>query len=120
MIKELYQQTVREVSLNVSAGRVDSLRRKNITKSGCRVYDNGYIGVAGCLGQPTADTWAAAERALGRQVPTAPPETGKEGVRGQGEAHIPEEEFRAGGSKGAPAGKGSGRGGRRSAGAGIH
>ena len=39
MIKELYQQTVREVSLNVSAGRVDSLRRKNITKSGCRVYD---------------------------------------------------------------------------------
>ena len=54
MIKELYQQTVREVSLNVSAGRVDSLRRKNITKSGCRVYDNGYIGVAGCLGLPTA------------------------------------------------------------------
>ena len=63
MIKELYQQTVREVSLNVSAGRVESLRKKNVTKSGCRVYDNGYIGVAGCLGQPTADTWAAAERA---------------------------------------------------------
>lgn len=96
MIKELYQQTVREVSLNVSAGRVDSLRRKNITKSGCRVYDNGYIGVAGCLGQPTADTWAAAERALARQVPTAPPETGKERVREQGEALIPAEEFRAG------------------------
>ena len=96
MIKELYQQTVREVSLNVSAGRVDSLRRKNITKSGCRVYDNGYIGVAGCLGQPTADTWAAAERALARQVPTAPPETGKERIREQGEALIPAEEFRAG------------------------
>ncbi len=96
MIKELYQQTVREVSLNVSAGRVDSLRRKNITKSGCRVYDNGYIGVAGCLGQPTADTWAAAERALARQVPTAPPETGRERVREQGEALIPAEEFRAG------------------------
>ena len=96
MIKELYQQTVREVSLNVSAGRVESLRRKNITKSGCRVYDNGYIGVAGCLGQPTADTWAAAERALARQVPTAPPETGRERVREQGEALIPAEEFRAG------------------------
>lgn len=96
MIKELYQQTVREVSLNVSAGRVDSLRRKNITKSGCRVYDNGYIGVAGCLGQPTADTWAAEERALARQVPTAPPETGKERIREQGEALIPAEEFRAG------------------------
>ncbi len=96
MIKELYQQTVREVSLNVSAGRVDSLRRKNITKSGCRVYDNGYIGVAGCLGQPTADTWAAAEQALARKVPAAPPETGKERVREQGEALIPAEEFRAG------------------------
>lgn len=96
MIKELYQQTVREVSLNVSAGRVDSLRRKNITKSGCRVYENGYLGVAGCLGQPTADTWTAAERALARQVPTAPPETGKERIREQGEALIPAEAFRAG------------------------
>lgn len=96
MIKELYQQTVREVSLNVSAGRVDSLRSKRITKSGCRVYDNGYIGVAGCLGQPTADTWAAAEQALARKVPAAPPETGKERVREQGEALIPAEEFRAG------------------------
>lgn len=96
MIKELYQQTVREVSLNVSAGRVDSLRRKNITKSGCRVYDNGYIGVAGCLGRPTADAWAAAERALARQVPAAPPETGRERVREQGEPLIPAEEFRAG------------------------
>ena len=96
MIKELYQQTVREVSLSVSAGRVDSLRRKRITKSGCRVYENGYLGVAGCLGQPTADTWAAAERALARQGPTAPPETGKERIREQGEALIPAEAFRAG------------------------
>lgn len=96
MIKELYQQTVREVSLNVSAGRVDSLRKKEITKSGCRVYENGFIGVAGYLGQPTADTWAAAEAALARQVPAAPPETGKERVREQGEALIPAEEFRAG------------------------
>ena len=96
MIKELYQQTVREVSLNVSAGRVDSLRRKNITKSGCRVYHNGYIGVAGCLGQPTTDTWASAEEALARKVPAAPPETGKERFREQGEALIPAEAFRAG------------------------
>lgn len=96
MIKELYQQTVREVSLSVSAGRVESLRKKNVTKSGCRVYDNGYIGVAGCLGQPTADTWAAAEQALARQVPAAPPETGKERTREQGEPLISPEAFRAG------------------------
>lgn len=96
MIKELYQQTVREVSLNVSAGRVDSVRKKAITKSGCRVYGNGYIGVAGCLGQPAADTWAAAERALERKVEAMPPETGKERAREQGEPLISPEAFRAG------------------------
>lgn len=37
MIKELYTTTTREVSLSINDGRIDSLRRKNITKSGCRV-----------------------------------------------------------------------------------
>ena len=53
MVKELYQYITREVCLNVNVGRVDSVRKKDITKSGCRVYEDGYIGVAGCLGQPT-------------------------------------------------------------------
>ena len=56
MIRELYQQITHEVCLNVTVGKVDSVRKKNITKSGCRVYEDGCIGVAGCLGQPTEET----------------------------------------------------------------
>lgn len=69
MKRELYQCKMQEVSLNVTAGHVDSIRRKNITKTGCRVYDNGCIGVAGVLGEATEETWKAAEEALQDQVP---------------------------------------------------
>lgn len=77
MVKELYQIITREVCLNVNVGKVDSVRKKDITKSGCRVYENGYIGVAGCLGQPTEETWNEAVRALERKLPSPGPETGK-------------------------------------------
>ena len=77
MIKELYQYITREVCLNVNVGRVDSVRKKDITKTGCRVYEDGYIGVAGCLGQPTEETWNEAIRALERKLPSPGPETGK-------------------------------------------
>ena len=76
MVKELYQYITREVCLNVNVGKVDSVRKKDITKSGCRVYENGYIGVAGCLGQPTEETWNEAIRALDRKLPSPGPETG--------------------------------------------
>lgn len=95
MTKELYTVTQREVSLSINDGRVDSLRRKNITKSGCRVYDNGFIGVAGTLGHETPDTWAQAEANLSRQI-ACPwgPETGK--VRAERYGHeMSTEEFLA-------------------------
>ena len=69
MIKELYQTIVRETTLNVSMSKVDSVRRKNITKSGCRVYLDGFIGISGTLGEPTAKTWEEAEANLTLQVP---------------------------------------------------
>lgn len=95
MIKELYTTTEREVSLSINDGRVDSLRRKNITKSGCRVYDNGLIGVAGTLGHETQDTWAQAEANLSRRIPCPwGPETGK--VRAERYGHeMSAEEFLA-------------------------
>lgn len=78
MTKELYTTITREVSLSINDGRVDSLRRKNITKSGCRVYHNGFIGVAGTLGNETPDIWAQAEANLSREIPCPwGPETGK-------------------------------------------
>lgn len=46
MVKELYQTILRETSLNVTSGEIDSIRKKSITKSGCRVYDGSYLGVS--------------------------------------------------------------------------
>lgn len=64
MIKELYKSHLREIKANVTANSIDSIRKKDILKSGCRVYDGKYFGVAGVMGEPTAETWAQAERNL--------------------------------------------------------
>lgn len=40
MIKEKYITNVKEISLNVSQSRIDSVRNKNITKTGLRVYED--------------------------------------------------------------------------------
>lgn len=95
MIRELYQVITHEVCLNVTVGRVDSVRKKNITKSGCRVYEDGCIGVAGCLGQPTEETWAEAVRALDRKVASPGPITGKTRHRDLREGSMAPEEFLA-------------------------
>ena len=52
MIKELYQENVKEVSINLSQTRVESVRKKSITKSCCRIYKDGVLGIAGALGEP--------------------------------------------------------------------
>ena len=94
MKRELYQYTIQEVSLNVTAGYVDSIRRKNITKTGCRVYDSGCIGVAGVLGEATEDTWRAAEEALQDQVPYGfEPTAGNGKVRCLGTPALTEQAF---------------------------
>lgn len=95
MIRELYQEITHEVCLNVTVGKVDSVRKKSITKSGCRVYENGCIGVAGCLGQPTEETWAEAVRALDRKVASPGPITGKTRHRDLREETMTPEEFLA-------------------------
>lgn len=69
MVKELYQVKVKEVTLNVTNGEIDSVRKKSLTKSGCRVYDNGFIGIAGTLGEPTGEIWEKAEKALAMAIP---------------------------------------------------
>ena len=78
MVKELYQTILRETSLNVTSGEIDSIRKKSITKSGCRVYDGSYLGVSGVLGEPTPEAWTQAEANLSRRIPCPwGPETGK-------------------------------------------
>jgi len=68
MIKELYTEFVRETTLNVTFGEIDSVRKKSIKKSGCRVYKDGFIGVAGTLGEATESTWKMAEENLDAKV----------------------------------------------------
>jgi PmbA protein len=48
--KEQYTHHVEELSLSVLQTRVDSIRKKDILRTGLRVYAGGKIGVAGALG----------------------------------------------------------------------
>lgn len=69
MIKECYRFETVETALNVTQSVIDSVRRKQIVKSGCRVYEDGFVGIAGTLGEATAETWRQAEENLARKVP---------------------------------------------------
>jgi len=50
MIKEKYIENIKETSINIVQSNFESLRKKNITKTGLRVYDQGKLGIAGALG----------------------------------------------------------------------
>lgn len=50
MIKEVYREVVKETSINIVQSAYESLRKKNITKTGIRIYKDGKIGVSGALG----------------------------------------------------------------------
>ncbi|MEG0320125.1 MAG: hypothetical protein RR627_09550, partial [Niameybacter sp.] len=52
MVKEIYTTIVKQVSLNIVDTKLESVRKKNIQKTGYRVYEDGYIGVAGGIGTP--------------------------------------------------------------------
>lgn len=74
MIKEKYQVDVAETSFSVVMSRLDSIRKKNITRTGYRVYQDGLIGVYGQLGKSQEDPWAKALENLENRVayPFAP------------------------------------------------
>lgn len=50
MKRQIYSEKSRESCLNFTAGAVDSLRIKNTSATTVRVYEDGYIGVAGAAG----------------------------------------------------------------------
>ena len=64
MEKEFIKETQHSVTLNVTAGQIDSFRELEKTTGTVRVYENGCIGVAGCLGEP--DEAALTEQARHR------------------------------------------------------
>lgn len=51
MLKEKYSQHVKQTAINVVQTKIESIRRKDITKTGIRVYDNESIGIAGAIGK---------------------------------------------------------------------
>ncbi|NCB37630.1 MAG: hypothetical protein EOM80_02570 [Erysipelotrichia bacterium] len=62
---EKVTQTVRQTSLSIVQNDIQAVRRKNITKTGCRVIEGGKIGVAGGLGQVNCEElFARAQKGL--------------------------------------------------------
>jgi PmbA protein len=74
MIKETYRFDVNETSFNLVLSRLNSIRKKTITRTGYRVYHNGQIAVHGQLGQVNEDPWSRAEEnlAYGVEYPYEP------------------------------------------------
>ena len=70
MEKEFLKETRQSVTLNVTAGKIDSYRELEKTTGTVRVYDKGCIGIAGCLGEPDEQALTTqAEEALAFSIP---------------------------------------------------
>ena len=70
MEKEFIKVTSQSVTLNVTAGKIDSFRQIEKTTGTVRVYENGCIGVAGCLGEPDEEELTKkAQEALSFGIP---------------------------------------------------
>lgn len=50
MIKELIRIHKKETTIKVLGSKIDAVRMKDIVKKGVRVYENGYIGISGAIG----------------------------------------------------------------------
>lgn len=70
MEKEFIVNKESAVTLNITAGRIDSYRMKEETTGTVRAYANGKIGVAGALGEPDEkELTGQAEQALFLGIP---------------------------------------------------
>lgn len=70
MEKEFLINKNSSITLNVTGGKIDSYRRQEETTGTVRVYENGKIGVAGCLGDPDEETLTEqAVKALALGIP---------------------------------------------------
>ncbi|MDD6800310.1 MAG: metallopeptidase TldD-related protein [Firmicutes bacterium] len=70
MDKEFLINKSSSITLNITAGKIDSYRRKEETTGTVRVYSDGKIGVAGALGEPDEEALTKqAEEALSLGIP---------------------------------------------------
>jgi PmbA protein len=75
MIVEKYRVNSDEISVKAAGSEISSVRKKNITKTGIRVYDGKHVGVSGWLGEvgeKTALTRAKAALSGGIDYPFTP------------------------------------------------
>jgi PmbA protein len=70
MIKEKLVIKTDQIALNVVNTEVESIRKKNIVKTGFRVYDKGKIGVSGSIGEYNEkEQFEIAEKNLELNIP---------------------------------------------------
>lgn len=70
MIKEKYTDRYQETTLNIVQSRVESVRKKDIVKTGLRLYRDGNIGVSGAIGSYSeAELENRAKEALSLGIP---------------------------------------------------
>lgn len=70
MNKEKTMRKITETTVNIVQTRVESIRKKDITRTGLRLYKDGYIGVAGAIGSyREQDLEQKAMDALQLQIP---------------------------------------------------
>jgi PmbA protein len=55
VMKEIYSINHKQTSINISGSKIESVREKNILKTGLRIYKDGFIGVSGAIGKFDAD-----------------------------------------------------------------
>lgn len=69
MIREYYRSRVIDTTINIVNSRIESIRNKNIEKTSLRVYDGGFIGVAGAIGKYSdEELFREAREALSKNI----------------------------------------------------
>lgn len=94
MKKEFLTTKSGSITLNVTAGRIDSYRRKDETQNTVRVYEDGKIGIAGSLGEANPDKLTAeAAEALANGIPYPCALDTNKGELHTGREIVPQTEF---------------------------
>ena len=94
MKREVYSRRIIKTALNITQNRIDSVRKNDIVRSACRVYDKGCIGISGFFGEPNEEHWKAAEENLSLCIPYEyEPEAGKQRSEDRRKEVLTQQEF---------------------------
>ncbi len=83
MDRQISQVAIEDSTAGITAGIVESVRKRSILQTGLRLYDGSTVGVAGCLGEP--DMADLEKRALDAMGGVAFPWEPNRGITGRRE-----------------------------------